>query len=99
MSNNDRIIKPVFLLQKRAIRAISFEHFNAPSTPIFADLKILKLHDLFQLRLLSLVYGCVNKISPPHFHSFFALVDTVHQYGTQQASKNDIFVTQRNTLQ
>ena len=47
-------INPVFLLQKRVVRAISFEHFTAPSMPIFSDLKILKLHDLFQLKCLAL---------------------------------------------
>ena len=81
------------------MRAISFEHFNAPSTPIFTGLKILKLNDLFQLRLLSFVFDCINKISPSYFHSFFELVDSIHQYCTRQASKNDIFLIQKNTLQ
>ena len=71
-------INPVFLLQKRVVRAISFAHFNAPSSPIFSDLKILKLHDLFQLKLLSFVYDCVNRTSPSCFHSFFDLVESVH---------------------
>lgn len=92
-------INPVFLLQKRVIRAIAFEHFTSPSTPLFSDLKILKLQDLFQLKLLTFVYECINKISPPCFHSFFDLVQSVHQYGTRQATKNDIFLTQNNTVQ
>ena len=92
-------INPVFLLQKRAVRAISFEHYTAPSTPIFSDLKILKLQDLFHLELLSFVYECVNKISPSCFHSFFELVGSVHQYGTRQIIKSNIFLTQKNTLQ
>ena len=92
-------IKPVFLLQKRVIRAISFQNYAAPSSPIFSDLKILKLHDLFQLKLLSFVYECVNKISPTNFHTFFDTLASVHQYGTRQATKNDIFLIQKNTLQ
>ena len=40
-----------------------------------------------------------NPVLRKHFHSFFALVETVHQYGTRQASMNDIFITQKNTLQ
>ena len=47
-------INPVFLLQKRVIRAIALEHFTSPTTPLFSDLKILKLRDLFQLKLLLL---------------------------------------------
>ena len=89
----------IFLLQKRVVRAISFVHFTAPSSPIFSDLKILKLHDLFQLKLLSFVYDCVNRTSPSCFHSFFDLVESVHRYGTRQVTKKDIFLTQKNTLQ
>ena len=64
-------INPVFLLQKKVIRAIAFERFTSASTPLFSDLKILKLGDLFKLKPLSFVYDCVNKISPSCFHSFF----------------------------
>ena len=54
-----------------------------PTIPILSNLKILKLYDLFELKLLSFVSDCVNKISPTCFHSFFALVESVHQYGTR----------------
>ena len=92
-------IKSVFLLQKRVLQAIAFENYAAPSTPIFRDLKILKLHDLFQLKLLIFVYQCVNKISPPTFHTFFDSLSNVHQYGTRQVTKGDIFLIQKNALQ
>lgn len=92
-------INPLFLLQKRVVKAISFAHFTSPSSPIFFDLKILKLHDLFKLKLLNFVYDCVNRNSPSCFHSFFDFVGSVHQYGTRQATKNDIYLTQKNTLQ
>ena len=59
--------------------------------PIFSDLKILKLHDLFQLKMLRLVYDCINKIAPFYFHSFFELVDSFHS--TRQATKIDIFLS------
>ena len=92
-------INSVILLQKRVIRAIAFEHFISPTTPLFSDLKILKLRDLFQLNLLSFAYDCVNKISPACFHSFFDLVQSVHQHCTRQATENDSFLTQKNTSQ
>ena len=96
---HETYINPVFLLQKRIIRAMSFEHFTAHSAPIFFDLKILKLHDLFQLKLLSFVYESFFKISPVCFHNFFKSVESVHQYGTRQAGKDDIFLPQKNTSQ
>ena len=49
-------ITPVFLLQKRVLRAISFEHFTSPSTPLFVNIKILQLQHIFHLKLLTFVY-------------------------------------------
>ena len=44
-------IQPIFLVQKRIIRAIAFQSLSSPSSPIFSDIKILKLQELFQLKL------------------------------------------------
>ena len=33
------------------------------------------------------------------FHNFFETLTDVHHYGTRQASKGDIFMTRKNTLQ
>ena len=65
--------KPIYLLQKKVVRAIAFKSFSSPSTPIFSELKILKLYDLFELKLLSFVYESVNMIFPVFFHSFLKL--------------------------
>ena len=78
---------------------MAFEHFTSPSSPIFRDIKILKLHDLFQLKLLNFVYESVNKLSPSSCHTFFELAGHVHQYGTRQVENYDIFLTRKNTLQ
>ena len=44
-------VDPIFKLQKRAVRAISHEKAFSHSTPIFRSLKLLRLHDIFKLRL------------------------------------------------
>ena len=71
--SNRTLINPVFLLQKKVVVAISFEHFTSSSTTIFFNMKILKFHDLFKLKLLSFVFDCDSKTSPSCFHSFFPL--------------------------
>jgi len=96
---HDTFIKPIYILQKNVLKAITFKNSSSPSTPIFYDLKILKLYDLFHLKLLTLVYECMNLISPIFFHNFFDNLTSVHQYNTRQACKGDIFMTQKNTLQ
>ena len=44
-------------------------------------------------------YDCIDKIAPSYFHSFFELVDSIHQCSTLQASKIGIFLTHENTTQ
>ena len=64
-------IKPIFILQKKVVRAITFNNFSAPSAPIFLTLRLLKLQDLFEMKLLTFVYEAVNKPTPSCFHEFF----------------------------
>ena len=92
-------IDPIFKLQKKAVRAISFQSSMSPSLPIFNDLKLLKLSELFELRLLTFVFDSVNKSSPTCFHDFFLLNSSVHQYSTRQASQGDLYMFRKNSLQ
>ena len=90
---------PIYFLQKKVVRAIAFKSFTSPSTPTFSELKILKLYDLFELKLLTFVYESVTMISPICFHKFFDTLTSVHQYDTRQADKGDIFKMRKSTLQ
>ena len=92
-------IDPIFKLQKKAVRAISFQPRMSPSLPIFSDLKLLKLSELFELRLLVFVFDSVNKTSPSCFHDFFLFSSSVHQYSTRQASQGDLYMFRKNSLQ
>ena len=87
------------LLAQRIFRWKMKSSFTSPSTPIFSDLKILKLYDLFDIKLLTFVYESVNMISPLIFHNYFETLTAVHQYDTRQASKGDMFMSCKNTLQ
>ena len=64
-------IEPVFRLQQKAIRAISFQPRLSPSLPIFKDLELLRLSDILYHRLLTFVFDSVKKTSPESFHNFF----------------------------
>ena len=92
-------IDPIFKLQKKAIRAISFQPRMSPSLPIFNDLKLLKLSEIFELRLSTFVFDSVKKTSPSCFHDFFLFNSSVHQYSTRQSSQGDLYMSRRNSLQ
>ena len=92
-------VDPIFKLQKKAVRAISFQPRMSPSLPIFNDFKLLKLSEIFELRLLTFVFDSVNKTSPSCFHDFFLFCSSVHQYSTRQASQGDLYMSKKNSLQ
>ena len=66
-------IKPLEVLQKRTIRIISFGKFDVHSSPLFAKLKVIKLH---------------NCNLPRVFDSFFSVINIRHNYFTRLASKS-----------
>ena len=92
-------LDPVIKLQKTAIRAISFQPYLSHTLPIFKDLKILRLSEIFELRLLNCVYESVKKISPLCFHTFFTFNSSIHQHQTRQACHGDLYLTQKKSIQ
>ena len=38
--------KPIYSLQKKAIRAITLSAYNEPTNPLFSNLQTLKFYDL-----------------------------------------------------
>ncbi len=93
----DTCLKPLYLLQKKILRCISFSHFAAPSAPFFHSLKILKLEDMIHSNILTFVYKGLNKLSPACFHNYFTPSSSVHRIGTRQATRGDLFRSSKNT--
>ena len=84
----------LFVLEKKIIKVLTFNKQTAHSTPIFADIQLLKIDDICQLQLLTFVYDCLNKLSP-----LFVKCSQVHSYSTRLASRGDLFLERKNTFQ
>ena len=69
----ETLLKPVLTAQKKLIRAITFSEPTAHSSPLFSDLKVLKLGDIHQPYISSIVFECHNDIAPAHFRDFLYL--------------------------
>ena len=95
----ENLIKPILTAQKKVIRAMTFSEPTAHSSPLFSDLKILKLGDIYQLYISSFVFECHNDIAPAHFRDFFRPISSIHSYNTRGASRGDFFLVRKNTPQ
>ena len=90
---------PIFILLKKVLKIITFNNVIASSAPLFDALQILKLDDLFKLQVTSFVYECLNNLAPIYFREYFVSIHSVHNIGTRQFKKGDLFALHCNTTQ
>ena len=81
------------------MRAITFSGPIAHTSPLFLDLQILKPEDIYCLYICFFALECVNDIAPIHFRDYFTQISEFHQYNTRSASRGDLFLVRKNTVQ
>ena len=86
-------IEPLFKLRKKAIRAISHQTVLSNSLPLFKDLHLLRVSDIFKF-----AYESITMLGPNCFHGYFSLSSTVHSQATRQSCRNDLYLIRQNTL-
>ena len=90
-------VRPLFILQKRAIRIITFSSFTEHTSPIFKSLKIVKFFDIVKLITSVFMYKFHRKLLPSIFSNFFTPVRNVHNYNTRLASKSSFVLPSART--
>ena len=68
-------IAKTFTLQKKAVRLLSFKDPQEHSSPIFKELKLLKLVDIIKLNNVLFTHATINKNTPPVFNDYFKFKD------------------------
>ena len=81
------------ILQNKAVRILSgVQYFQIygqepgplpSSEPLFKNLQILKLDDIFQLNIAKFVYSALTFESPSNFHTWFTYDHEVHDHSTR----------------
>jgi hypothetical protein len=79
-------LKPLVVLQKKAICIITFSPFDEHSSPIFKRLRLTKLSDLITLLMTTFMYKFHNCLLPLNFNDYFSPVPQLHSYNTRLAS-------------
>ena len=81
----------LFILQKRALRVITGSPYLAHTSILFPTQKILKLSDLFQLRLSLFSYKLYTFRLPPSFSSKFAMPLRTTPHPTRLVTSKSFF--------
>ena len=80
--NINTYIDNISIIQKNAVRIITFAEFNAHTDPIFKKLRILKIKDHITLQNCLLVYDFINNKLPKSFNKAFVKVKDIHTITT-----------------
>ena len=92
-----RFLDKIALLQKKALRVITFSDYNAHTCPIMKESKILSLSDQTHLQISSLMWDLDHEILPPTLSSYFTKSNTVHQHNTRHADTGKLHIKKTNT--
>ena len=76
-------LKQLYLIQKKAIRMITFANYNAPSIDIFNNLNVLPLDKLVVDRICVMMYKYANDLLPPALNYLYTSNSDVHNYTTR----------------
>ena len=79
----------IFILQKRIVRMLTLndarqnDYSFSSSNPLFLELEILKIQDLFKVKINKFIYRCLKKNTPINFHNWFIYTNLIHNYNTR----------------
>ena len=90
-------LQPIFILQKRAMRLITFSRFDEHSSPLFKSLEIIKFLDLVTFHLAIFMYKYHNQLLPSVFSSFFSKISQIHSYNTRLGAKQSYYLPKART--
>ena len=90
-------IKPLFILQKKAVRIMSKSNYDEHTNPLFKATNILKLEDLIYYHNALFMHDYHHDKLPNLFDSFFIKASRIHSYNTRFASKSSVSIPYART--
>ena len=96
-AQNSNWIKRLFVWQNKSLRIIYFLNHNAHISPLFREVKILKLHDKIVLEKCLFINKYFNKFLPRISKNWFTLSSDFHTYNTRLSNLASIAVPHLNT--
>ena len=89
----------MFLQQKKVIRIISKSAFDAHTEPIFKQLKILKLSDIYLSQIGKFMFSFKKGLLSDAFSEMFLLTNQIHHYNIRNSNSFYLFSCRTNIQQ
>ena len=88
----------LFILQKRAVRIMLKAGYLDHTTPLFTNLNLLKLTDIYYLNLGKFMFKQMNNLLPTCFKNIFVFTSDVHCHVTRNSSRKHLYQYFNRTL-
>ena len=82
------VLKPISVLQNRAIRLISRTSRYTNLDNAYLNLRLLKFEDIYKLKLAEFIHDFHQDSLPPFFSNYFQNVRATHSHPTRYAAAN-----------
>ena len=92
-STHSTYVNKLVTKQKNVIRIVGRAQYNAHTSPLFKQMHVVKLHDLYQLQIAKYMYNCSKQNLPFPLTHIITFNETIHTYGTR--NRNNPHITQR----
>ena len=79
-------LKPLFTIQKKILRIMTFAKFRDESKPLFLALDILNIYELNLYLIALFMYSYFNNNLPEYFSNYVRLNENIHSHDTRSAS-------------
>ena len=89
------LLKPIHLLQKKAIRLVAKKRFNFPTDDFFMSLKLLNAAELYKAALIKLMYRFHHSKLPKSLQCIFRPNNQLHTYNTRNSAAPHLFVVSK----
>ena len=80
----DTLLHPLFLVQRKIVRIITFSAFLAHTVLIFSKLRLLPLSKIVLQRTSVFMYKLINNMLPSAMNSLIVRINDIHHYNTRQ---------------
>ena len=98
-SANAKLTNKLKTTQKKTIRIIMGEKYNAHATPIFQKLKILRFEDIYKYSLAKHMFAYKEGCLPRALLNIFVHNINIHNHATRNRHRPHVHVCARNTVQ
>ena len=77
-------LDPLFVIQKRILRILTFSSYDVPSDLLLKHTNILPLYKLVHYRIGIMMYKYANYLLPPVMNDLYTVNSDIHEHNTRQ---------------